>query len=256
LDRFPSTSFSRRRKAVRLFLPLGVLRHRALGHAAEFVANVGCPTIAPEYAFMIAAVTGCERQRGVGRRKSTAAVVPKRKEPALEVRSAELRHHGFLYGGLGVADFGGYFSVSTRLCGESSASHQPRRSHAQAPSGDVQSSASLAPHCERSEWGCSELPVLLRFNRTVTRTLSAAASLPRHAAVHVLRTHRALYRWGGLKVNRHPFMVMNSSLPRLCLGGDSVVGPRPLWVVRPAFRHPLVSSPSSAQRGARSTVSP
>ena len=157
---------------------------------------------------------------------------------------------------LGVTSFDGYFPS---WCGRVTPASRPlktRRPHAQATSGDVQSSASLAPHCERSEWGSAQLPVLLWLNRTLSRTLSAPATFSRHAALHVMWTHRALYRRGGLTVISHARMVMNSSLPRLGRGGDSVVGLRPLWVVRPAFRHPLVSSPSSAQRDARSTVSP
>src|ERR1041385_7845189 len=67
---------------------------------------------------MIAAVTGSHGHFGTGGRNRVSFVVPDREEPLLVVREFELRRGVFFFGGLGVADFGGYFSESANLSGQ------------------------------------------------------------------------------------------------------------------------------------------
>ena len=67
---------------------------------------------------MIAAVTGSHRHLRTDGRRFVGFVMPDRKEPLADVREFESRREVFFYGGLGVADFGGYFSESARLSGQ------------------------------------------------------------------------------------------------------------------------------------------
>jgi hypothetical protein len=71
---------------------------------------------------------------------------------------------------------------------------QFRRTHAQASSGDVQSSAGAAPYRERPHWVSPQLSVMLWEHRAVTHDDAAGTAFSRHASLHAVRPRGAVHR--------------------------------------------------------------
>lgn len=68
------------------------------------------------------------------------------------------------------------------------------RSHAKAPSGDVQSGTGSTLDCERPHRVATQLPLVLRSNRTQPRGFSSRALLACHAPLQKLRATREIHR--------------------------------------------------------------
>ena len=119
----------------------------------------------------------------------------------------------FYLAGLGFVIFGGYFPKDARLRKQAGVLHQQRRFHAQAPSGDLQSSASFAPYCKRSQWRATQLSVLFRNDRTLAGSRSPSAALARHVAMHVVRPHRPIYCRRRLTISERVAPVGDVILP-------------------------------------------
>jgi hypothetical protein len=164
----------------------------------------------------------------------------------------------FFIAGLGVASLGGYFPMGAGQYEWARVSHQPGRSHAQTPSGDVQSSASIASDSQRPERRSSELSIVLGFHRTIARARAAAAALARHAALHVMRSGRALHCWRCLTTGeggRPVSWFRRTVAPGAVAGGDCIVGVgHSGW--RPRTGTTLVRIGRARVGGARTTVSP
>jgi hypothetical protein len=149
---------------------------------------------------------------------------------------------------LGLMALAGYFSSNMRPCARSRSSTKPRRPDAQAPSGDVQSGASLAPDRERPKWRSPQLPVVLRVDRTVSSPHPAAAAFARDAAVHLLRTCGPVHRRGCLTQGISASCKESGrgcSLPGGLPGSDFVVGRRPSGAER---RHAPALTPGTQSR--------
>lgn len=93
----------------------------------------------------------------------------------------------------GFATQDGYLPNGRGLPGSARISFQHRRSHEKAPSGDLQSGAGTASHCERSYRRAPQLPIVQRLDRTVSRPLSTSATVACDADVHRLRSNGPLY---------------------------------------------------------------
>ena len=114
-------------------------------------------------------------------------------------RSGSLREgtsnsaHNVTYSGDLVS--GAYVS---RLClgsgPRSAARHSLWRSHAKAPSGDVQSGTGAALDCERPHRITTQLSIVLRSNRTQPISISASALLACDAPLQELRASREIHR--------------------------------------------------------------
>ncbi len=93
----------------------------------------------------------------------------------------------------GFATLDGYFPNCRGLPGSARESFQHRRTHEKAPSGDLQSGAGTASHCERPYRRAPQLPVVQRLDRAIARPLSTSAAVARDADVHCLRSNGPLY---------------------------------------------------------------
>lgn len=113
----------------------------------------------------------------------------------------------------GFATLDGYLPNGRGLPAPARPSFQHRRSHEKAPSGDLQSGAGTASHCERSHRRAPQLPVVQRLDRTFARSLSTSAAITCDAHVYRLRSNGPLY--------------CGSSLVGI-LGGSSIVRARAL----------------------------
>ena len=86
----------------------------------------------------------------------------------------------------------------SRLClgsgPRSAARHSLWRSHAKAPSGDVQSGTGAALDCERPHRITTQLSIVLGSNRTQPISISASSLLACDAPLQELRPSREVYR--------------------------------------------------------------
>lgn len=95
---------------------------------------------------------------------------------------------------LGFGRIDGYFSVGRNDAATTRDSFQPRRSHAQTTSGDVQPGTGSPPDRDGSNGVSPELPVLrIGTDRARTRLRAASAKVARHADVLLVRANGALY---------------------------------------------------------------
>ena len=123
--------------------------------------------------------------------------------------------------------------------------HSVWRSHAQAPSGDVQSGSGATLDRERSHGGSAQLPFVLGTDRTKPGERPASSLFARHSALQELRTPRALYRRGCLAVNQ--FAKPSSLRPGTSVLGIHVGSQRALLSHRVA--HVVFSGPRNLAAG-------
>jgi hypothetical protein len=141
---------------------------------------------------------------------------------------------GFFVAGLGVGIFGGYFPRDAFPRQRARVLHQQRRFHAQAPSGDLQSSAGIAPYCKRSQRRAAQLPFLFGIDRALPGFGSASPAFARDTAVHVMRAHRPLHRRRCLTISARAVRTVATidlihpayDHSRQAAGSDFVVGYR------------------------------
>jgi hypothetical protein len=99
-----------------------------------------------------------------------------------------------IHAGLGFGKIDGYFSVRRDDAVTTSDSFQPRRSHAQTTSGDVQPGPGPAPDRDRSNGFSLELPLVrIRIDRSRTHVRAPATEIARHADVFFVWSDGPLY---------------------------------------------------------------
>lgn len=99
---------------------------------------------------------------------------------------------------LGVVTFDGYLQV-WRVPSSNARNVNSRRLHAKAPSGDVQSGSGASSDCQRSQRRASQLSVLFRQHRALSRAYPSPPALTCDTQVHIVRTRCALHRWRSLR---------------------------------------------------------
>jgi hypothetical protein len=99
-----------------------------------------------------------------------------------------------IHTGFGFEKIDGYFSVRRDDTATISDSFQPRRSHAQTTSGDVQPGPGVAPDRDRSNGFTPELSFLwIGADRARTHVRAATAQITRHTHLFFVWSHRAVY---------------------------------------------------------------
>lgn len=81
----------------------------------------------------------------------------------------------------------------------SSALHSIWRSHAQAPSGDVQPGTGSSLNSERSNWFAAQLPIMLGTHRARSRSFPSCSLFACDASLQELRSASAVHRRSSLK---------------------------------------------------------
>jgi hypothetical protein len=139
------------------------------------------------------------------------------------------------------------------------AQHSVRRSHAQAPSGDIQSGAGASLDRERPHWVSPQLPVVLGTDRAKPQRLSTRSLFACDPPLQELRTARAIYRGRRVKDSNsgtYTREYCNSSSPPVSLLGRRARSS--FGVARAVFpgcviwqrdRERLFASPEREERG-------
>ena len=94
---------------------------------------------------------------------------------------------------VGLAEFDGYLPERRGVPATARQSFPYRRSHEKATAGYLQSGTGPSSHRERSHWRAPHVPVVQWVDRTLPRSLPAAAALSCDTDVYCLRQNRPLY---------------------------------------------------------------